>query len=395
VKRHLWIGLVSLAALAGGCASHKAAESGPVFHPVAVNNFARTWSVDLGLHGAKATETFVFDKLIIVYADDHTAHVVDRQSGQLKFINQLPIHSGEVHGPAVVGDLIVYPATSSIRSYSIKLFGRLVREVEYPFALRSAGTGSGNDFYLSADYANGGRLEALDLTSNISLPRWEVMTVAQISGKPILYQNVIYVASRDGEVRAITEERGGLWALDDTRDGGFKAAGKIIGGIAVDESAVYVASTDSNLYALNRATGKIKWRYIAGIPLEDTPVTTTDMAYIYVNGQGLTAISKLEGDYFRKPKWSVRDATKFLADDDKYTYVLLESNQVAAIEKTTGRQKFVSTRTDLSNFGVNPKDGLVYATDPDGNLLQIKPVVKQGVVGELVLDVRPLEIASR
>jgi len=400
VKQHLWIGLLSMATLAGatltgGCATKAPPPATPTFVPVAVNNFARTWTVALGIDkSAKATDVYVFDNLIIVYADDATSHVVNRQSGQLMFIHPLPTHSGTLHAPAIVGDKIIYPATSSIKIYSVKS-GKIINDFNVPFALRSSGTGNGNNFYIGADYPNGGRLEALDLNRIDGLPRWEAYTNATIRSTPILYQGIVFVASQDGKVRALSEERGSVWSLEDYHDGAFQTAGAITGEIRVDETAVYVASTDSKLYALNRSNGKIKWQYISGVPLHSSPMTSNDTAYIYVDGQGLTAINKLEGAYNRKPRWIKSNATMFLADDDKYSYVLLDSNQVAAIEKTTGVQKFVSTRNDLTAFGVNTKDGLVYATDPKGNLLQIKPVVKQGVVGELVLDVRPLEVASR
>jgi hypothetical protein len=208
----------------------------------------------------------------------------------------------------------------------------------------------------------------------------------------VLYQGSIFFAAQDGTVRAVSEERGSLWERDDYYDGAFKASGAVVANIRVDESAVYVASSDTKLYALNRGSGKIKWQYFTGVPLINPPFTTNDTLYITVPGQGLTAINKLEGDYNRKPRWIAPKATRFLADDDKYTYVLLDSNQVAALDKATGQIKFSSTRNDLTQFGVNQKDGLVYATDPEGNLLQIKPVIKQGVVGELVLDTHPLDL---
>ncbi len=395
MKQHLWIGLLSVATLVTGCASKSAPPPAIDFHPVAVNNFAKTWTVNLGLaKGAKANNVYVFDNLIIVYANDSTAHVVNRQSGELKYIHSLPTHSGDLHAPSVIQDRIVYPATSTIKVYSVKT-GALQNEIDVPYAIRTGGTGNGQSYYVSADFPNGGRLVAIDLTTRTSISRWEVMTVASMRAAPVLYGGIIYAAAEDGKVYAITEARGGVWALDETYEGAFRTGGAILGDVRVDETAIYVASLDSKLVALNRSTGAIIWQYISGVPLEHGAVSTNDTVYIYIKGQGLTAISKLTGDYIRKPRWSKPNAEKFLADDDKYAYVLLSSGQVAAIDKATGDQKFLSTRNDLTNFGVNTKDGLVYATDNAGNLLQVKPVVKQGVVGELVMEVQPLEIASR
>ncbi len=395
MKQHLWIGLLSLATLANGCVNKKAPPPSIEFRPVAVNNFAKTWTVNLGMaEGAKPTNIYVFDNLIIVYADDNTAHVVNRQSGELKYIHPLPKDAGDLHAPSVIQDRIVYPASSTLKVYSVRT-GALLNEVNYPFAMRTGGTGNGPNYYVGAHFPNGGRLVAIDLTRKTSLNRWEVMTVASIRSAPILYGGIIYMAAEDGKVYAITEERGAVWARDDTFVGAFRTANDILGDIRVDETAVYVPSRDTKLVALNRSSGKIIWQYFAGVALESGPTSTNDTVYIHVKDQGLTAINKLTGEYNRKPRWSKPNAEKFLADDDKYTYVLLSSGQVAALDKATGEQKFLSTRNDLTQFGVNTKDGLVYATDNAGNLLQVKPVVKQGIVGELVLDVRPLEIAGR
>jgi outer membrane protein assembly factor BamB len=41
----------------------------------------------------------------------------------------------------------------------------------------------------------------------------------------------------------------------------FVTSGRIVGDVKVDDSGVYVASTDSKLYALDRGTGKILWKY--------------------------------------------------------------------------------------------------------------------------------------
>ncbi len=395
VKYSLCIALISLAILTTGCVDKPKDATVGEFHAVPINNFAKTWTVDLGLSkGAKAQSVYVFDNLIIVYADDDTAHVVDRLSGQLKFIHELPVRSGTRHAPSILGDKIVYPATSQLKVYSIKT-GQLLNQFDVRYALRTAASGSGNNLYIGADHSNGGRLEALDLSRNNSLPRWELMTVAPLRAAPIYYKGIVYMASEDGIVRAVNEEKHSVWSLDDKLDGSFATSGPIVADIRVDESGLYVASTDTKLYCLKLSNGKIKWQYFAGVPLDQPPYTTNDTLYINIKGRGLTAISKLEGEFNRKPKWSTTDAVQFLADDDKYTYVLLKSNQVAALDKATGELKFTSNRKDLTHFGINMRDGLVYATDGDGNLLQIKPVVRQGVVGELVMIVRPLELASR
>lgn len=391
MKKHLWIGILSLAAVAGGCKSTEKNTPTDLFKPVPTNSFVQTWSTDLGIRNGKPTEIFFFDNQIIVYSSSNTAHVVNRLNGQLMFINPLPTGAGAMHAPSVIGDRIVYPATSNYKVYSSKT-GRLMNDVNTPYAIRTGGSGLGTEYYIAAEYPNGGRLVKIDLTLTNATPVWEVFTGATMRSAPVAYQGAVFFAAEDGKVRAVSDLRNSIWALDSI-DGAYRA-GPILTDIRVDESAVYIPSTDTKLIALNRATGMIKWQYYAQTALREKPITTADMLYIPVSGRGLVAISKSEGDYNRKPRWTAYDATQFLADDDKFSYVLLKDRRIAAIDKATGEQKFVTKGNDFGLLASNTKDGLIYATR-GGRLSCLKPVTKQGIVGELVLVPHPLEIASR
>jgi outer membrane protein assembly factor BamB len=231
----------------------------------------------------------------------------------------------------------------------------------------------------------------MDLERNESLPRWEVMTVSPMRSAPVHANSITYFASENGTVRAVNEQRASIWGLEDTPDGGFKCGGPVYADLATDGGLVYVASMDTKLYALTQASGKIKWQYFAsGIPLQDKPDITSDTVYQKVRGKGLVAISKAEGKDFREARWTNAETEKFLADDDKHTYVLTRDGLITALDKTSGKPMWTSKSKDFVAFGTNPKDGQIYAVNKWGQLLCIKAVTKVGVVGEVVMsDVCP------
>jgi outer membrane protein assembly factor BamB len=167
--------------------------------------------------------------------------------------------------------------------------------------------------------------------------------------------------------------------------------------LTVDSGIVYVASMDTKLYALQQANGKIKWQYFAsGVPLQDKPDVTADTVYQRVRGRGLVAINKSEGKDFREARWSNADAEKFLADDEKHTFVLTRDGLITALDKSNGKPVWTSKEKNFAALGTNPKDGSIFAVNKWGQLLCIKAVTKVGVVGEVVMnDASPLEIASR
>jgi outer membrane protein assembly factor BamB len=142
---------------------------------------------------------------------------------------------------------------------------------------------------------------------------------------------------------------------------------------------VYVACTDSKLYCIDRASGRLKWQYFAGTPLRTQPVVTADAVYQFVPGKGLVAIDKTTGKDFREPLWVAPAAGRFLSQDDKNVYVRSAEGNVAALDRKTGEPKFKSRRTDITVFAwPNTKDSTIYAATPKGEVIAIKPVTTPG-----------------
>jgi outer membrane protein assembly factor BamB len=181
--------------------------------------------------------------------------------------------------------------------------------------------------------------------------------------------------------------------------GVFKTYGPVVANLTVDDSGLYVASKDGTLTCLNRSTGRVKWQYIGGVPLEDSPRVTKDMVFQHVPGTGLVALSKAEGGYNRSPRWVAPEITQFLAEDDTYVYGRREDNAILAMEKATGRAAFASKRRDFRAFAVDTVGGTIYAVTATDRILAIKPVLTSGQVGELVwVPIAPIDahaVASR
>jgi outer membrane protein assembly factor BamB len=157
---------------------------------------------------------------------------------------------------------------------------------------------------------------------------------------------------------------------------------------------VYVASGDGKLYCVHRATGKVRWQYFAGGPLTAAPVVAGENVYQFVPRTGLAALSHTEPDpsgkgppelaYNRRPKWIVPGAVQFLAEDEGHAYLRSTDDHILAVDKKTGEQKFRSNRA-FKVFGTNTKDAVIFAATADGHVLAIRPVLKAGEVGEIVM----------
>jgi hypothetical protein len=78
------------------------------------------------------------------------------------------------------------------------------------------------------------------------------------------------------------------------------------------------------------------------------------------------------------------EATRFLAEDDQYAFLLGKGNSVVAVDKKTGEVKFTSRRSDLVAFAQNTTDGVIFATTKAGRVIAAVAVKHHGEVGELV-----------
>jgi len=367
-----WIGFA-------GCAARtQPAPTGPV----PANDFVKNWGANLGLDHDAAERIFLRDDLVFLYTASNRAYVLSAAGGQLLSSNTIAPRGGEIRAPVLLGDKIIYPALATMEVYDRR--GRLISSIPLDRATRSPAVAApGNFMYFGVDFHNGGRLIKYDITRPFGKSLWELMTFASISASPAVYEDAVYAASEDGRIYAVAANRDPIWPIGGNT---FLTAGRVLADLKVDDFGLYVASMDSKLYCLDRQTGKIKWTYFAGRPLREPPVVLPDRVYQYVPGRGLVSIDKTEGKAMREVVWSAPGARRFLSADDANVYVLASDNAIVALDKNTGEPKFRSKRRDLTITTPNTRDATIYAATKHGEVLSIRPVLKGGTVGQIVLD---------
>ena len=398
MKQHLVflvtvIGLVALGAGVGGCGAWGKKETAPVA-PQAVpsNSFARTWANNLKVDkNDPITELHVRQDTLFAYTKGHLVYGVDRIGGNTKYLAQPVITGGTLRPPLLLGQHVVYPSGSSLDILTDR--GRPARTIELDKPIRSGAVGEGNFIYLGLDhYAGTGTVAKIDITKPYKVVVWELMADAAVSPTPALHNRVLYVGSEDGRIYAVTDERSQVWSLENKK-GWFQTQGRFVSDIKADDTGIYASNTDMRLYCLDPQTGRIKWQYFASAPLKTAPVVTQTMAYQLVPGTGIVAIDKLTGEFHRKPKWIVKEARQVLSEDDQNVYLLRRDNRLMAVNKQSGQVAFLSKTKNLSVFATNTSDSTIYGATPEGHIEAIRPVLREGEVGNIVLDLRPEPLA--
>ncbi|MDW6003206.1 outer membrane protein assembly factor BamB [Vibrio mangrovi] len=111
--------------------------------------------------------------------------------------------------------------------------------------------------------------------------------------KPKYAYDTIFVADRDGLVKALNPENGKeLWQQDLEVDDPIRLAGGIDTGL----NQVYVGSENGVVYALDAKTGELKWKHNIGGEILASPTTDGHLLIINTSNGNLTALDQTSGE---------------------------------------------------------------------------------------------------
>ena len=97
--------------------------------------------------------------------------------------------------------------------------------------------------------------------------RWKFKTGGAIYSSPSVADGVVYFASNDGNLYAVSADSGKeLWRADIGDEYAYKSSGfDVISSPTIAGGVVYFGCWDSDFYALDAKTGKVLWRFEEGL----------------------------------------------------------------------------------------------------------------------------------
>ncbi len=144
---------------------------------------------------------------------------------------------------------------------------------------------------------------------------------------------VIAAASAGGDVYLFDMNLEELWSVEIEQT--------IVGGVAVNQDAVYVVTSDANLVALSRANGELLFE--VALPSNSTvpPVTTDSQIFIKTQIGQLLALNADTGETIwfeeaRETGVGIRGGAPMTLESD-VLYVLWESGRIVAYQAESGR----------------------------------------------------------
>lgn len=126
---------------------------------------------------------------------------------------------------------------------------------------------------------------------------WKFQTGANVNSTPAVANGAVYVLSLDGNAYALDEHTGKqLWKFQTAGESRLNVAGiyglapsrEVVPDVwdfflsspAVAAGLVYFGSGDHNVYALDAATGQLRWRFRAGDVVHSSPAIANGVLYI-------------------------------------------------------------------------------------------------------------------
>lgn len=134
---------------------------------------------------------------------------------------------------------------------------------------------------------------------------------------------------------------------------------------AIDRLAVYVASQDQRLYALNRANGREKWKLPMDRKPVGSPVAIGLNVYLPVTGDEVLAVDSIEGNV----KWTTPGSTGPVAGDEQ-RLLLAGENDLRVIGVANGNEIATAPTKRLLTVIPAPENGIILVS-PDGRMVRL------------------------
>jgi outer membrane protein assembly factor BamB len=223
--------------------------------------------------------------------------------------------------------------------------------------------------------------------------RWKFETGSRVTSSPAVFQGRVYFASYDGNIYSVDAKSGAkVWKF--ATEGEHRFTGKHLHGSdpaaesmpdpfdfylsspSVAEGTVYVGSGDGNVYALDAASGELRWKFHTGNVVHASPALANGLVYIGSWDSYFYAIDAKSG----QERWRFKTGEDFkianqvgiqssAAIADGVVYFGCRDSNLYALDALTGAKKWLYD--NKGSWVISTpivKDGTLYFATSDSGL---------------------------
>lgn len=371
--------LVAVLCVGVGCKMHKAATKADLWDmpkaKVLANNES-TWKL-LGLKrlwgiaGARPEprNVWIIKDYLIIESANSLLDFLNRHTGEYLFA--LDVGSPVVGRPVPwevaehVGDpydLLYIVATGTL--FEIRMDSQSVeRRLDLKFAAATAPTMDFLNIYFGTDNK---RLCVVNRRDWYYSDGRKVG--APIHSTPIMGDNAVLFGAQDGKVYGVTRE-----TMVITRT--FQTDGAISADLILENHVIYAASQDFNVYALSEVQPSSKaatflWKVSLESAICESPVSVGSRLYVNTLSKGLFAMNKVDG----KILWDIPKGQRVLAVGKKNVYVLMRGDRpkIALVDFETGELKEMIDARGYRLFATSTGESTLYMVDRRGGVIALR-----------------------
>lgn len=363
MKRLLWAWVI--AAIGAVCASDGVARE-PVANlpdPLLLESYGlvRNWHCQVPMLARETALSLKYsDGVLFVQTDQGMIHSLDANSGQLKWSVKVNELNREVHPPSVTEDY-VYVTTGDDLIQIDRESGRYLWTKTLPHEIVSSPAASKTHVFV---HCSDNVVYAVALNDNV--PRkytkrpitWFYNAGGSLVHRPVVHENLVSFVTYDGTLyTSATHERKIFYR--------FFAYSTVPAPPAYLNKTLYLATGDFNLFAIDMPTGRLKWRFRTGYPIQREPIPYIEDVYFTPEGAGLHCLNNEDG----KERWVNPLAKDLLSVSEEHVYATDELSNFLILSRKDGHIEGAIPMPQFRLAAHNQATDRIFVATPGGLVL--------------------------
>lgn len=317
------------------------------------------------------------EDLLFVATDKGFLHCLNAETGQILWTQSVSEAGGNVFPPALTGRYIF--VTSGTRMTQLdRRSGGIVQTKDLDSAATS-GPGANDEYCYVQTVDN--RISAIQLSPSpdealrkwpfkrkFTLPavKWFFDAGSPLDNPPIVLPDRVLFTSANGVVFAsVLDERSIFYR--------YIPGAPIAAPVSFRGKALYVATVDYNLFAVNVFTGETIWRFASGYPIYRQPVPFAGDVYLTPEGGGLFALDNADGSL----RWVNESATRVVAASQSRLYAMNNTLRFLILDRKDGAMLGGWPAYDFPISAYNQTSDRVYLATKDGLILCLAEIANK------------------
>ncbi len=203
------------------------------------------------------------------------------------------------------------------------------------------------------------------LNADDGIPIWYSLQPAEPTGTIALDDKNVYFVCEDGVLYVSRKEkRLLLWKM--------ATEGQSVG-VVVNAGQCFLPDTDTGLYCIDAASGKLQWKYLSGQSLTSLPVLTDKYVYQVVDSSALDCLDRYTKNKAGHLRWRLPDGCCFLAENGPLSYAITYNHELTVMHNQDGKKVLSFYVPNMDIYATNTEDSTIFLASSKGTVVAIKP----------------------